>query len=661
MRIAEVAVAVPLHKTYHYEVPAGMRAQAGSRVRVAFGPRRLTGVVMSLFDGEPAMKLKPIEQLLDPRQPILDEATLELARWLSKRLSAPIGECIRAALPSFVKSGEEPVEAAMFRRPNMPQPSPAFTLTPGQDAAVRRLGELLEARRFANVLLYGVPASGKTEVYLRLIRKAVASGGQALFLLPEIALTQPFFEEFSASLSAPVVLWHSQLGQRERRLAWLGLRRGLVKVVVGARSAALLPLPDLRLAVLDEEQDESFKQEGQSPLYHARDVAIRRCERAGALCVMGSATPSLEAWEMGRDGRAEVIRLADRVSSVARPKVELLPLPPFGEVLSAELLARVKDRLAKREQSILLVNRRGFSTLLMCRKCGWVDRCEDCGVAKIQHQEADGSFVLRCHHCERHWPVPAHCARCRQPAVRASGIGTQKVVSELRKALPGVRVLRLDRDTASKGGQQERKVYQRFLAREADILVGTKLVAKSFHFPDVTLVGVVDADTMLHMPDFRSSERTMQLLAQVSGRSGRAQKPGEVLLQTLHPDHAAISGTVQGDYALFAETELAARRELGYPPYRALVRLIWLGAKEENVAEAAAQACEALRPLLSPLGCEVVGPAPAVLRLAQKKFRYHALLKAPHERLSEALERCRGVELPSTVKLKVNVEPYDLF
>src|SRR5579883_2230597 len=286
MRIAEVAFDVPLHKAYHYQVPSGMQV---------------------------------------------------CARWMSRRLSAPVGECVKALLPSFVKSLDEPLEPGAFARRLAPSEAPRFELTPGQSAAVARLSELLEARRAANVLLYGVPASGKAEVYLRLIRKAVALGGQALFLLPEISLTQPFFDEFSASLDAPVVLWHSKLGDRERRRAWLGLRRGIVKVVVGARSAALLPLPHLRLAVLDEEQDESFKQEGKSPLYHAREVALERARRAGALVVLGSATPSMEAWELGKAGRAEVIRLADRVSHVARPSVSLVPLPPFGEVLSQEL------------------------------------------------------------------------------------------------------------------------------------------------------------------------------------------------------------------------------------------------------------------------------------------------------------------------------------
>jgi primosomal protein N' (replication factor Y) len=663
MRIADVAFPVPLHTGFHYLVPPGLDVRPGMRVRVEFGRWLRTGTVLSVFDGESRYRLKPVAGVLD-REPVLGAELLDCAAWMSRRYGAPIGECVKAVLPAFIKSSDEPV--VLPAPAGTPSLAPAWELTPGQGQALERIARALTERRPAAFLLYGVPASGKTEVYLRLIRQVVGAGGpgaagQALFLVPEISLTGPFFGEFCDSLRVPVVLWHSRLKDRERRHSWLAIRRGQVRVVVGARSAALLPFSDLRLAVLDEEQDESFKQEGQSPLYHARDVVLHRAQACGAVTVLGSATPSLESWQAVKQGSVELVNMPQRVSSAAKPVVTLLPLPQ-GRAIAPELLAKVQDRLARREQTILLVNRRGFATVVMCCKCGWVDRCPSCGVAKIQHEHPSGGFVLRCHHCTRQSPLPAHCPHCANPGLRVMGTGTQKVVAELRRFVPGARVLRMDRDTLS-ARDGDRKLYDTFRRGEADILVGTKLVAKSFHFPQVTLVGVVDADTMLHMPDFRSSERTMQILAQVAGRSGRADKAGEVVLQTLQPEHIAVRGALQGDYAAFADQELALRRELGYPPFSGLVRLVWSGKDETALAEAAASAVDTLRGALAPCGHEVVGPAAAVLPKAAGRFRYHALVKVaePARNLDAVLARVREWPCPKSLRLQVNVDPYDLF
>jgi len=657
MRIAEVAFPVPLPKGFSYRVPDGMSVRAGQRVRASFGPRRAVGTVLSVFDGEPARPLKPLDGTLEP-EAALSEEGVACARWMARRFGAPIGECVKALIPAYVKSLSEP--APVHPAPGRAPSSSAFVLTPGQSAALDRLSVLLDVRKSARVVLFGVPASGKTEVYLRLIRRAIAGGGQALFLLPEIALTRPFFDEFSAGLGVPVALWHSGLTARERRLSWLAVRRGDVKVVVGARSACLLPFKDLRLAVLDEEQDDSFKQDGQSPFYHARDVALERARAFGALAVLGSATPSLEAWDLARRGEAELLAMPERVSRVERPSVRVIPLPGFGEAISEELLSKMKERLSRKEQVILLVNRRGFSTLTMCRKCRWIDRCLDCGVAKISHVVPAGGFTLICHHCGKSWPPPEKCGKCGEAAMAVSGIGTQKVAAEVKRRLPGARVLRMDRDTVSKERRAEQSLYDRFRARQADVLVGTKLVAKSFHFPDVTLVGVIDADTMLHMPDFRSAERTMQMLAQVAGRSGRAEKPGEVLLQTLSPDHEAIRGAASGDYAAWADGELAARRELRYPPSTSMIRAVLAGKDEPRVVQAARDLAAALADALG-LEAEVVGPAPALLREVRGKFRHHILIKLPPERVEAALAAAREISSPSGVRLSLDVDPYDMF
>ncbi|MEK7747069.1 MAG: primosomal protein N', partial [Elusimicrobiota bacterium] len=410
----------------------------------------------------------------------------------------------------------------------------------------------------------------------------------------------PFFDEFSASLpGAPgsVALWHSRLSERERREAWLGLRSGRVRVVVGARSACLLPFRDLRLAVMDEEQDESFKQDGQSPFYHARDVVLERAASFGATVVLGSATPSVDTYARARSGEYRLIEMPQRVSSRTQaPVVRILDRSSVpSRCITPGLLEAVKARLERREQVILLVNRRGFSNFIVCRRCAWVARCAVCQVAFIHHHPSGGSPSLLCHHCGRRAEVPASCGRCAQGPVAFAGAGTQRVVSEIKSLLPGVRVLRLDRDTASSSTSEDHGAYRRFLNGEADILVGTKLVAKGFHFPRVTLVGIVDADTMLQMPDFRSAERTVQLLVQAAGRAGRADMPGEVLLQTSQPTHYAIQAAARGDYSGFSLEELGHRATFRYPPASTLVRIVFIAKTEDGARRAADSAARQLR------------------------------------------------------------------
>ncbi|MBI4348859.1 MAG: primosomal protein N' [Elusimicrobia bacterium] len=678
--IAEVACPVPLNRTFDYEVPEALarRVAPGVRVAVPFGPRRLTGYVLSVRSGEPQRPLKPVWAALDP-EPFLSAELLELARWLSARYAAPPGEVCKALLPSFVKAG-----VRGKARPCPPPPDGAasrergFELTSGQAKAVEHLTERIRAGGHEAALLFGVPASGKTEVYITLIREAVAKGGQALFLVPEISLTRPFFEDFERRAGLPVALWHSQVGQAGRREAWLGVRRGEVRVVVGARSASLLPFKDLRLAIVDEEQDESYKQDGQAPHYHTREVVLERARKFGAVAILGSATPSLEALELVDSGRATLIRMPERVAkSTPPPRVHVVAPPRApGRCVSDALVERLRDRLNRREQSILLVNRRGHSAFLWCRKCGWVARCVSCGLAYVMHEGAEAppapqpglfgaeaGFGLLCHHCGRRAKVPPSCVGCKTGALSAGGAGTQRVVAELKTLLRGAKILRMDSDTVSKERAEslkDHRIYDRFKAGEADILVGTKLVAKGFHFPNVTLVGVVDADAMLQMPDFRAAERTLQLLIQVAGRAGRAEKPGEVLIQSANPGHYAVASVLAGDYLAFARQEMGFRRELAYPPASGLIRVLLSGAKAEQV-EAEAEALAArLRPLLA--GAEVVGPSPGVYQKLRGKFRYHLLVKLRDgARAPACLEALSRAEVAAGVKKSVQVDPYDLF
>ncbi|MBI5622831.1 MAG: primosomal protein N' [Elusimicrobia bacterium] len=659
MRIAEVAFPVPIHNTYHYEVPAALSAAApGARVRAAFGPRLLTGTVLSVFDGEPGRPLKPLAAVVDA-VPVLSGEMLGTARWMSRRYGAAIGECLRCLLPPFIRT---PAPGDPLRPSDAPPDTaePSFELTEGQKESVAALIERLRSRTHEVAVLFGVPASGKTEVYLRLLREAVQGGGQALFMLPEISLTGPFFDEFSARLGVPVVLWHSKLGSRERSLAWSGLASGKVQLVVGARSAALLPFRDLRLAVVDEEQDESFKQESPPPYYHGREVVVERGRAHGALVVLGSATPSLETCHLAMGGGARLLVMRERVGCKETPVVTVCP-KPLGELcISRTLLEKLRERRERGEQSILLVNRRGYSTLVMCSKCGWVDRCSSCGVARIRHQGGAAGFQMQCHHCGRAAPVATACAKCGNAALWVAGTGTQKVVAELKEAVSGVKVLRMDRDTL-KETAADRKILSDFRSGKAEVLVGTKLVAKSFHFPSVTLVGVVDADTMMHMPDFRAAERTMQLLMQVAGRSGRGDKPGEVVVQTSHPTLAALGAARVCDYEEFVRGELASRRELAYPPFSALIRVELSGKVEAAVEKAAGAMAEGLEAVLDPAGHQVLGPAVGIPPVLRGRHRRQLLVKVLDPGKAEAaLPAIRSVRAASGVRAKVVVDPYDL-
>ncbi|MBI5882543.1 MAG: primosomal protein N' [Elusimicrobia bacterium] len=663
MHIAEVAFPVPVHNTYHYRVPDDFPSlAAGTRVRATFGPRLLTGTVLSVFEGEPGRTLKPLACVVDAA-PVLSAEMLECARWMSRRYGAAIGECVRCLLPPFIRpaapSGERRTACASEGGSSQ-APEPAFELTEGQRESVTALLERMRSREHEVAVLFGVPASGKTEVYLRLLREAVQGGGQALFMLPEISLTGPFFEEFSARLGVPVVLWHSKLGSGERRQAWSGLASGSVQVVVGARSAALLPFRDLRLVVVDEEQDESFKQESPPPYYHAREVVVQRGKSHNALVILGSATPSLETCQLAAVGGARLLVMRERVCCKETPAVSVCPKPAGELCLSKTLVEKLRERRERGEQSILLVNRRGFSTLVMCGKCGWVDRCPSCGVARIRHQEPDGGFLMRCHHCGRGSKVAAVCALCSNPALWVAGTGTQKVVTELKEALPGVKALRMDRDTL-KETSADRKILSDFRSGKAEVLVGTKLVAKSFHFPSVTLVGVVDADTMMHMPDFRASERTMQLLMQVAGRSGRGDKPGEVVIQTSHPALTALGSARFCDYEEFVRGELAVRKELAYPPFSALIRVELSGRVEKAVEEAGQAMAEGFAGALDPAGHQVLGPAVGIPPVLRGRHRRQLIVKVlDPSRAEAALGGIRRVRAPSGIKVKVVVDPYDL-
>jgi primosomal protein N' (replication factor Y) len=520
-------------------------------------------------------------------------------------------------------------------------------LTPAQREAFAPIAEALDRREHAQFLLHGVTGSGKTEIYLQAIQRCLSQGRQAIVLVPEIALTPQMVERFKSRFGQRVAVLHSRLSDGERYDEWRKIREGRAEVAVGARSAVFAPFSGIGLIVIDEEHETSYKQD-ESPKYHARDVAARRAQMNGAVLVLGSATPSLESYTAAKlaDGvRAEdvplrYIALPERVGDRPLPDVRIVDMREelrLGNraMFSRALADSLRERLRREEQTVLLLNRRGYSTFVMCRSCGYTCTCPHCDIALTYHR---GAKNLRCHYCGYAEPEPAGCPSCQSPHIRFFGTGTQKVEEALAETFPGIRVIRMDVDTTNEKGSHE-KWLAMFRERKADVLLGTQMVAKGLDFPRVTLVGVLAADAALRLPDFRAAERTFQLLTQVAGRAGRHELPGEVVIQTYDPEHFSITSVTGHDYAGFAEQELHARRVLGYPPYGRLIAvtfshesapvLISIGETfARTLRERAEQA--GIGPAASfegPSGMDVLGPVPSPIPRLKDRYRYQCMVK----------------------------------
>jgi primosomal protein N' (replication factor Y) len=531
-------------------------------------------------------------------------------------------------------------------------------LTPAQQAAV----DALRASRdegFVAWLLHGVTGSGKTEVYLRAIA-AMPPGASALVLVPEISLTHQLVERVRARFGDAVAVLHSQLSVGERWDEWRRIARGAARIVVGARSAVFAPLRRLGLIIVDEEHDSSYKQ-GDGVHYHGRDVAVMRAKLAGCPIILGSATPSMESLANARGGRYRLLALPERVADRPLPPVRLVDLrahaaaqPP---VLTPELAAALEANLAAGGQSLVFLNRRGFANFLQCRACGEPAMCPNCSVALTVHRRWGAA---RCHYCDHTIRPPAVCPECREAALIEWGVGTEQLETLLRQRFPGARVARMDRDTTRRKGSQQTLLGE-WRAGRFDILIGTQMITKGHDVPGVTLVGVVLADAGLNFPDFRAAERTFQLLAQVAGRAGRGEKPGRVIVQTLQPEHYALQAAALHDYAAFAAAELAARRELGYPPFSRLILLRFEGVDSGKVEALAGIAARTLRERADGR-FGVLGPAPAAIERLRQRHRHHILLRGAQgavlrQVVGAMLPELRAAARASDTRVIVDVDP----
>ncbi|MGM9945840.1 MAG: primosomal protein N' [Lysinibacillus sp.] len=536
-----------------------------------------------------------------------------------------------------------------------------LTLTDEQHIALTAITKAMDEQRAETFLLQGVTGSGKTEVYLQAIQHTLREGKESIVLVPEISLTPQMTERFRSRFGELVAVLHSGLSVGEKYDEWRKIQQGKVKVVVGARSAIFAPFENLGLIILDEEHESTYKQED-APRYHARDVAIWRSQYHACPVILGSATPSLESFARARKNVYTLLTLKSRAMQQDLPTVNVVDMREelkLGNrsMFSISLVEAIRERLTKKEQTVLFLNRRGYSSFVLCRDCGTVVECPNCDISLTYHRSSE---KLKCHYCGHEEYVPESCPQCLSEHIRFFGTGTQKVEEELYKLFPEARVIRMDVDTTSKKGSHE-ELLDAFASGEADILLGTQMIAKGLDFPNITLVGVLSADTSLHLPDYRSAERTFQLLTQVSGRAGRHEKPGEVIVQTYTPEHYAVELSKEQLYEPFYEREMHMRRQAGYPPYYYLTLVQVSHEDVMMAAEYIARAAEYLRSNL-PFNVSIIGPTTASIPRLQNRYRYQCLIKYKIEPnlipvLLQLIKLYRSEWIKKGIQLTIDLDP----
>lgn len=647
-KYVEVAFNLPIRQTFVYELPEEMEADIGFRVSVLLGKRKTTGNVIALRETPPEgdFTIKPVERVLDT-EPLFDREHIDLALWVSRMYVCAFGEALAAMLPGGLRESDIPV----FDEAEIPDHQ-EHTLAEQQIAAI----ETITASPTGFFYLYGVTGSGKTEVFLQIAKRTLEEGRSIIYLVPEISLTPQVVEAVQARFGSTAALLHSGLTQSQRYKEWMRIKSGEARFVVGARSAVFAPVKDLGLIILDEEHEGSYKS-GSSPRYHARQVAMHRIKKQDARLIMGSATPSVEAFHLMNTGSITMIRLPGRLAGGSMPEIEVVSMAGEKASISKRLAAEIRETHREGRQVILFLNRRGFSYFFHCRTCGYEMKCRFCSVSLTYHKSKNR---MLCHYCGYQTEPIEVCPECGSLDVGYSGFGTERIEEDIKKQFPEMEVARVDSDTVRKRGALK-TILSKFRDGKIDMLLGTQIVAKGLNFPGVKLIGIVSADTGLHLPDFRASERTFSLIVQVSGRAGRFSPDGKVIVQTFKPDHPAIDLASKTEMEQFYTSELEMRKTLSFPPFCRMFRIVFRS-KQKNKA----------RVMIGELGTrltaaagehtEILGPAECPLAVIAGNYRFHIIARTTRfSRFHHVLEQeARRVNLPSGVYMEIDVDPVSL-
>lgn len=660
-KIVSVIIPLPVTEQYDYLAPFG--TNVGDVVEVTFGKKKVLGVVSGIRSSSSVSteKLKSIERVLGER--VFSLNMLKFILWVSDYTVTPVGLVLKMSLsvPDAFKKIRERKDIPAIRFSN-PELQKKIELSLKQQEAARILSEKIN-KGFSVSLLEGLTGSGKTEVYFEAVKEAIKRGHQVLVMVPEIMLTTQWIERFKDRFGCFPGLWHSDLSARRRRETWKGVLKGEVKVVVGARSSLFLPFSDLSLIVIDEEHDQSYKQE-EGVIYQARDMAIVRAKIEGFPVILSSATPSLESVMNVRSGRYERVFLPERYKGAKMPSIKIIDMRKnssekiSGERswLSRDLSIGIKETISRGDQVLLFLNRRGYAPLKLCSFCGYRIQCPHCSAWLVEHKQVGR---LMCHHCDYSIITPEVCPFCnKENSLVSCGPGVERLYEEVLKRYPEARTIMVTSDTLKSSAIAE-EIVNKIISKEVDIIIGTQILAKGHHFPDLTLIGVVDADLGLEGGDMRASERTFQLIQQVSGRAGRSGKDSVTYLQSYQPENGVLEALVSGDIGSFLEAEASARRVLNMPPFGRLASLI-ISSSSKDTAYKTSQDLIKVCPPRS-MGVEVLGPTTAPLSQLRGKYRFRFLVKSGRGiRLSSIIkEWLTKVDIPYTVRVQVDIDPYN--